>query len=205
MQKKLLAALLFLLSINIQAQKDTEDEKPKGFQKENLFTGGSVNLSFFNNSFIIGASPVFGYSVTNWADVAVLINYNYASQRDVYDINDRLRQYTYGGGAFVRLYPAKFLFAQGQVERNYVKEKYKPVNGNPPESVKSNAGSLLVGGGYCSGRQGRGGQPFYYVSVMFDISAKVSSPYTDNLGRAIPIIRGGFQIPLFQGGGRKNR
>lgn len=210
MNKKIVFTLLFALTIftSVNAQQEREEEeKPRGFRKENLFTGGSINLSFFNNQFIIGGSPVFGYSVTNWADAGIIVNYNYASQRDVSGINanDKLRQYTYGGGGFLRLYPTRFLFVQAQVEHNFIKEKYiRPVDGYT-ETSKTDAGSVLVGGGYCTGRQGRGGQPFFYLSVMFDVSGNLLSPYTDQLGRAIPLIRGGVQIPLFQGWGKGNR
>jgi hypothetical protein len=57
----------------------------------------------------------------------------------------------------------------------------------------------LVGGGYTTGRYGRGGEPFYYLAILVDIGDAVFSPYTDNNGNAIPIVRGGIQVPLFQG------
>ncbi len=207
MARKLILSMLFLSFVVVgAAQKGEEEETKKGFNKENLFTGGSVSLSFFNNSFLIGASPVLGYSLTDWADAGVVVNYNYTTQRDYNGVyNDKLKQYVYGGGAFVKLYPVKFLFAQAQIEHNYFKEKYiRNVDGYT-ETARGNTGSMLVGGGYCSGRDGKGGEPFYYLSVLFDVSGNFSSPYTDNTGRAIPLIRGGVQIPLFQGGGRKNR
>ena len=60
--------------------------------KETLFTGGSVSLAFYNNTFLIGASPVFGSSVTNWLDAGLVVNYNYTSYRDYQVFDDRLRQ-----------------------------------------------------------------------------------------------------------------
>ena len=58
---------------------------------------------------------------------------------------------------------------------------------------------VLIGGGYTSGRQGLGGNPFFYLAVLFDVGGDINSPYTDSYGRTIPIVRGGLQIPLFQG------
>src|SRR6185503_10425850 len=197
-----LVALLFaasFISFYGNAQDKEEEEKKKGFNKENLFTGGSISLAFYNNTFLVGGSPVFGYSITNWADLGIVVNYNYTSYRD-YNLvyNDKLKQYVYGGGTFIKLYPVRFLFVQGQYEYNFIKQKFIPNVGSTQE-YKAEAGSFLVGGGYTTGRFGRGGNPFFYLAVLFDISNNANSPYTDGYGRTIPIIRGGIQIPLFQG------
>jgi hypothetical protein len=196
--------LMVLCIASAQAQEEVT-EKEKGFKKENLFTGGSISLAFYNNTFLIGGNPVFGYSLTNWIDAGIVVNYSYSSYRDYYGIfNDKLRQSVYGGGAFVKIYPIRFLFAQAQYEYNFIRLKYIP-NIGATQKLKAEAPSFLVGGGYTSGRSGRGGQPFYYLAVLFDIAEDINSPYTDNYGRTIPIIRGGLQVPLFQGGGKRKR
>lgn len=204
MNKKIILSVgLLLFSVSsLIAQKKEKDEKEETSFKENLFTGGSVSLAFYNNTFLIGASPVFGASLTNWTDVGIVVNYNYTSYRDVNVFDDRLRQTVYGGGAFLKLYPVRFLFAQAQFEHNYIKQKYIPPNNGETSTAKDDASSFLVGGGYTTGRYGRGGGPFYYLAVLFDVSGNKNSPYTDAYGRTIPIIRGGIQIPLFQGGGK---
>ncbi len=188
---------LLLLGI-LQAQNENDEEEKKGFKKENLFTGGSVSLAFYNNTFLIGGSPVFGYSLTRWLDAGVVINYNYTSYRDYQVFDDRLRQKNYGGGGFVKLYPVKFIFAQAQYEHNFLRLKYIPPGGGTVTNSKASANSFLIGGGYSTGREPGSGQPFYYLSVLFDVSNDVNSPYTDAYGRTIPIIRAGLQIPLFQ-------
>lgn len=199
--KKISALVLVCLVLNglLFAQKE-EDEKEKKSFKEHLFTGGSISLAFYNNTFLIGASPVLGYSLTNWLDAGLVVNYNYTSYRDYQGVfNAKLRQKNYGGGAFVRLFPVKFLFAQAQAEHNWLRLKYLPPNNTSPVERRTATGnSFLIGGGYCAGREPGSGQPFYYLSVLFDIGDDVNSPYTDEYGRAIPIIRGGLQIPLFQ-------
>ena len=206
MKSKIFAIALVasLLSFNSKAQ-DKEEKEKKGFNKENLFTGGSVSVAFYNSTFLVGGSPVFGYSITNWADLGIVVNYNYTSYRDYnYVFNDKLKQYVYGGGGFVKLYPVRFLFVQGQYEYNFIKQKLIR-NVGTTETVEVEAGSFLIGGGYTTGRYGRGGAPHFYLAVLFDISNNLYSPYTDGYGRTIPIIRGGVQIPLFQGGGRRNQ
>ena len=181
-------------------EKDEKDEPKKGFKKENLFTGGSISLAFYNNTFLIGANPVFGYSLGNWGDAGVVINYNYTSYRDYnFVFNDKLKQYVYGGGVFMKLYPVRFLFVQGQVEHNFIKDNFIP-NAGVKQSYRVDGNSYLIGGGYTTGRFGKGGPPFFYLAVLFDVSGNANSPYTDANGRTIPIIRGGIQVPLFQHG-----
>jgi hypothetical protein len=174
--------------------------------KQNLFTGGTISLAFYSNTFLIGGSPVLGYSITNWADLGIVINYNYTVYRDYYVFDDRLKQNNFGGGPFVKLYPLRFIFAQAQYEYNFLKLKYIPPN-NSGIQQKDNieAKSFLIGGGYTTGRMGRGGSPHYYLAILFDILQEPGSPYTDAYGRTIPIIRGGVQIPLFQGSGGKQK
>jgi hypothetical protein len=201
----LLIFFICLSAASLLAQDREAEESEKGFKKENLFTGGSISLAFYNNTFLVGGSPVFGYSLTNWADLGIVVNYNYTSYRDVsyYGSNDKLRQSVYGGGSFVRLYPVRFLFAQAQFERNFIKQKYIPSGGGLSTVEKYGANSFLVGGGYTTNRYADSGQPFFYVAVLFDIANSTYSPYTDAYDRAIPIVRAGIQVPLFQGNERR--
>jgi hypothetical protein len=204
MKTKSIALILLLASLSIHSfaqdeEKEEKEEKKKGFKKENLFTGGSITFGFSSNTFQIGANPVFGYNLTNWADLGLVVNYIYTSYRDFNEFDDRLRQYLYGGGLFTRLYPVRFLFVQAQFEHNFIKLKYIPAGGGLNETAKTSANSFLIGGGYTTGRQKDSKGPFYYLSILVDVSGNDNSPYTDAYGRTIPILRGGMQIPLFQG------
>jgi hypothetical protein len=200
--KQAIIATLFLSmafhSLHAQDEKKEKPAKEKGFKKENLFTGGSVSLALSGNSFLIGGSPVFGYSLAKWIDAGVVVNYNYTSYRDYIYYNDHLHQSIYGGGAFLKIYPVRFLFIQAQPEHNFIKLKYFPPNGGGTSSATGDANSLLVGAGYTTGRYGSR-NPFFYLSVLWDVAGNANSPYTDANGRRIPIIRGGIQVPLFQG------
>jgi hypothetical protein len=196
-----LALACSFLSFSAFAQRDNEP----GDWKKNLFTGGSVSFGVFNNTFLIGGNPVFGYSLTDYVDLALQVNYTYNSIRDYNGIfNNKLRQSVYGGGAWLRLYPLRSIFLQGQLEHNFIRQRSIPVLG-PPEVRTIDAGSVLVGGGYTSNRWGKGGVPFYYLSILFDVSGNLYSPYTDAYGRSVPVFRGGIQIPLFQENSRRGR
>jgi hypothetical protein len=197
---------LFVMTVNAQ----DEDPGEKGFKKENLFTGGSVTVSFFNGQTILGANPMFGYKIANWVDAGLVFNYVYSSRRDYYEYNDKLRQTTFGPGVFTRLYPISFLFVQGQFERNFSTLKYTPTPGSTnyqTYSDKVGANSLLLGGGFASGRQ-PGSNSFFYISLLFDVLKDVNSPYVkvayDPSNPAsyrvdmVPILRAGVNIGLFQ-------
>ena len=202
--KKIVIVLLFVNGFFIakaQDENNQAEEKKGGFRKENLFVGGDVTLGFGNSYTALGASPYFGYSLNKYVDVAVSFNFNYTSQRDFFVYGDRVRQTVYGPGAFVRVYPLRFLFAQAQFEHNFLKVKYKPVDnsGYPAFTDKVDANSLLVGAGWAGGRS-EDNKSFYYISISWDLLRNSNSPYVDGLGRAIPVIRAGYHIALFQGG-----
>ncbi len=204
--KQLMIFIFLALCINSYAQ-DTDENKDenKGFKKEKLFTGGSVSAGFSNYSTVLGITPQLGYSLTNWADAGITLNLNYISQRDYSYPGDKLRQTVYGPGAFVRLFPVKFLFASAQYEYNLIHLKYVPPNnsGYTPDKTNLNANSLLIGGGYAGGRE-RGNNTYYFISVSWDILGDKNSPYVDGYGGSNPVIRAGYNIGLFQGRNRRD-
>jgi len=206
MKKLVTLYLVFLFfSTALMAQ---DDEEQRGFKKENLFAGGSITVSFFNSQTLLGANPFFGYKIANWLDAGVALNYVYSGTRDYYQYNDKVRQTVLGPGAFARLYPVSFLFAQCQFEHNFSKFKYVPPGGSPVETTTGDANSLLVGGGFAQGRE-KGSNTFYYICLLFDVMKNPESPYvnvTSNPSNPlekrvdmIPIIRAGINVSLFSG------
>jgi len=157
-----------------------------------------VTVSFYTGGTVLGVSPHFGYSITEWLDAAVSLNFIYTGERDQYDT--KYRQTNLGPGAFIRIFPVKFLFAQAQYEHNFQTLKILPAVGSSYKS-KEDVNSLLLGAGFASGRE-KGNNTYYYLSVMFDALKLTNSPYVDSYGRLIPVIRAGFNIALFQGRNR---
>jgi len=197
-----------ITAISVWAQ-DEGEESEKGFKQENLFTGGSITLSFFNGQTIIGANPVFGYQLAKWVDAGISLNFLYNGSRDYYEFDDKINQTVIGPGVFTRLYPLKFLFVQGQFEHNFNTLKYIPAPGSlrPEDKVKVDANTLLLGGGFAQGRQ-PGSNSFFYFSVLVDVLKNVNSPYVNvdydpvtgkQRVTMVPIIRAGVNIGLFQG------
>ena len=201
-----LASVLFS-SLHAQDEEIVE----KGFKKENLFTGGSITLSFFNGQTVLGANPVFGYKLADWADAGLALNFLYNGSRDYYEFDDKIRQTVIGPGVFARLYPARFLFIQGQFEHNFTTLKYIPRPGSVSyiaDKNKVDASSFLVGAGFAQGRE-PGSTSFYYISLLFDVLKNIHSPYvnvnfdpnnpSNQRVTMAPIIRAGVNIGLFQG------
>ncbi len=196
-------ALTFQANAQLNTENKTEKNAPKGFQKDRLFTGGNANVAFSNYYTVLGISPQIGYSLTDWLDAGISINFNYTSQRDYSVSGDKLRQTVYGPGAFVRIFPVNFLFATAQYEYNIIRQKYiSAYSGTPDEIDWVGASSFLVGGGFSGGRE-NGGNSYYYLSIMWDVGGDFNSPYTDGFNRSNPIIRGGYNIGLFQGKKRR--
>lgn len=218
MKNIILIVMLSFLGLNSFAQfreveehQDRRDrrEESRGFQKDHLFTGGGVQLSFSNFDFIVGASPVLGYSFNKWFDAGIGFSYIHIAQREAFDdgygniytTGNKIRQNDYAPMAFVKFYPLKFLFIQAQFEENFITQKYIYGSGAPSQKVSYNVSSLLPGVGYASGREDVG-DFYYYISISIDVLKNRNSPYTQVIGNNVnflPILRAGIQVPLFQG------
>lgn len=214
----IIVVLLITASYNTFAQNDSikvrnanEDDEnmmtENGFKKQNLFVGGGVTASFYSGGTVLGLSPMLGYKLNDYIDAGVTLNYIYSGSRDVYDYNDKYRQHVFGPGVFTRIYPIPFLFAQAQLEHNFTNVNYTSAGEVRPSSkFNANATSLLLGGGYSTGRA-KGSTTFFYVSILADVLKNRNSPYVDidydpRTGneriRIAPVIRAGVNVGLFQ-------
>jgi hypothetical protein len=213
--KRILIAMLLIIASFVSFAQD--NPKPSnetevvnsGFKKQNLFTGGSLDVGLSSYTTELGIAPVLGYSVNRWLDAGLVFNVIYQSERVVdeygYTTGEKLRSFDFGPGAFARIYPVDFLFVQAQFEENFI--NYSDIYNGVTTSQNVSAPSLLLGAGYCLGRQGGSGEPFFYIAIMADVIGNKYSPYvetdynTDGSTSAviIPVIKAGIQIPLFQG------
>jgi hypothetical protein len=200
----LLAGILFTAHL-LFAQEQNDESGTKGFNKENFFVGGSISAAISSGIFGIGGNPEFGYSLTKWADFGIVGNYNYTSYREFRGSN-RLHQTIYGGGVYTRLFPVKFLFAQAQMEHNWIVQK-ELFAGGASDKTNLSSNSLLVGVGYTTGRNPMSKSGYGYLAILFDVLGEGNSPYVGydydvngNISHySIPVIRAGYIFPLFQG------
>ena len=181
---------MILVAFKSMAQ-DTSSKK--SYNPENWFIGGSVSFSLggYNNTFVAGLHPHYGYTLASWLDAAVVVNFEYSSAHDAY--NNKYHNTTYGLGVFGRIFPVKFIFVQVEPEYNYTAVKYIP-SGGVAQKQKVGAPSVLLGAGYTTSRSDK--NSFTYVSVLIDVLKDPNSPYVDGYLNLIPIIRAGINIGL---------
>lgn len=193
---------LLLISTISFSQKQNSSKNSSSDKNQNLIAGGSLNLGFGSAYTNLGISPYYGVSLNKYVDLAGTIGINYLSEKLIN--GDILRQTTYGPGAFVRIFPLKFLYVQGQYEFNFIDYKYIPISGALPDKLNLDANSFLLGGGLASARKDNKSSYFYF-SVMWDIAKDPNSPYKDSYGRALPILKAGINIALNQNDKSKNK
>lgn len=212
----LVITIIFAASIKTFAQdepkvRNANEEDPvveeKGFKKQNLFTGGGLTASFYSGGSVLGVNPVLGYKLNDYLDAGVVLNYVFSGSRDVYVFNDKYRQHVFGPGVFTRVYPVSFLFLQAQLEENFTNVRYTGSgSARQTNRYNANATSLLLGGGYSTGRA-KGSTTFFYVSILADVLKNRNSPYVDistdpvtsaERIRIVPVIRAGVNVGLFQ-------
>ncbi|MFT4153241.1 hypothetical protein [Parafilimonas sp.] len=187
-------ALASLTAVKAQYNRYNNDndysDNGGGFKKENVFIGGSLSLGFGSGSFAVGGNPEIGYSFNKWLDAGVVLNLNYASQKDYY-YDVRYSSFNYGAGVFARAWFLPFLFAQAQPELNWI--SYNTKYSDLVDKQTVNAPSLIGGIGYGQRIVGQGS---YFLMLGVDLISDKNSPYVDYYGHAQPIIRGGFDIYL---------
>lgn len=192
--KKLSCLIFFftVLSISLKAQLD-QREKPTGFDRSRVFFGSSLNLGLSNRFFNIGLNPEIGYSVNNWLDIGAVVNLNYYQESNS-DFNPfKYKNFNYGGGAFLRVWPISFLHLQIQPEYNWISSSETNTQTNQTTKFKLNAPSLLAGIGY--GKREIGSQ-FSHFTIMIDLNQAFNSPYRDRFGDPQPVFRAGFGVYL---------
>lgn len=168
-------------------------EEIKGFDRNKVFVGSSLNLGLANHSFNIGINPSAGYSFNKWIDLGITFNLNYYSQKASDISNFTIKNFNYGGGAFLRIWPVSFLHLQVQPEYNWINSSETNVNTNQTQRFKLMAPSLLAGIGYGSREIGSN---YSHFTILIDLNQAFNSPYKDQNGEPRPIFRGGFAIYL---------
>jgi hypothetical protein len=189
MKRRFAFILIFLSSLQILFAQD--DNMPvKGFNKNRVFIGTSINLGLSNNFFNIGLNPEIGYSLTDWLDAGVVGNLNYFTQSSTFTKDKNVN---YGGGGFLRIWPINFLHLQIQPEYNWISSSRTFNNGAPSTSFTNNTASVLAGIGYGSRQVG---SRFSHFTIMIDLLQEVNSPYRDQFGDPQPVFRAGFGVYL---------
>lgn len=173
---------------NVNAQYFQDTAIYRGFDKQKLFTGGNLGLSFGSITYI-NLSPLIGYRFSDLFAAGVQINAQYESVRYENFDNSLYKKERYGvigAGVFGRVYPLRQFFLQLQPEMNFIFGKVKYYDGTPEQKYRDQVPSLLGGGGYS---QSLGGNSAFVIMVLYDILQDDRSPYGNK-----PIFRAGVNI-----------
>ncbi len=199
--KYILLTALFLNSIfgNTQSTK-------KGFDINRMFLGGSVDVSFgglsgygSSSNFQFGLQPQVGYSIAEFFDAGILLNYNFQKAKFFNGETIKVRGNVLGAGVFARIHFARQFFAAIQPEYNFSSIKVINQNSGLTSKDKYKAPSLLIGGGYGGRNIGESG---FFTTLMIDVLGNVNSPYVQisNGIKSSPIVyRATFIVYLKKG------
>lgn len=208
MKYKILLSLFCLSTIGyVFGQDDEIQEKRKkpttsGFDKNRMYVGGAfvLNAGGWDNSFVIGGNPEIGYTFAQWLDAGLVFNITSISQR-TQSFGQRINNFIYGAGPYVRLYPFQGFFVQGGAEMNFL--NFRVSGGNQPTyREKTQVVSLPVGIGW---GQRIVGENSFYTSILLDLGTNLNSPYLNVDGSRIPIFRTGFIFYLGRNSGKRDR
>jgi hypothetical protein len=189
MKKIFILVLLLAISLFSFAQYGKEEEKERGFKRDQLYLGSGINVGF-SQGWVLGLNPEVGYSLNNFLDAGIATNINYITQN--LGSGYSYKFLAFGGGPFVRGWIINQFFITGQFEFNRISEKYKDPYGTVQSSYTSP--SVLVGAGYGSRQIGRSQ---FFTSIMVDVLRNPKSPYVDRQTNTIlPVFRTGFMFYL---------
>lgn len=187
MKKSLLFFIILVRSLVAVAQE--EEVMERGFMKERLFIGASLNVGF-SQGWILGLNPEVGYSLNNFLDVGIGTNVNYVTQNFGQGVSYRFL--ALGGGPYLRGWIINQFFVTGQFEYNRISETLRGTA--VPEKSIYTAPSLLVGAGWGSRQVGN---TQFFTSIMVDLLRNPNSPYVDRqTNTLLPVFRTGFMFYL---------
>lgn len=163
----------------------------KGFDKQKLFIGGNLGLTFGDVTYI-NLSPDAGYRFSKLFAAGIQINSMYESVR-YYDpggaLTEKDRYGMVGAGIFGRVYPLQQFFIQLQPEMNFIFGNSTFYDGTSSSGkYREKVPSMLGGIGYS---QSAGGTSAFTIMILYDFLQKPDSPYGKK-----PIFRVGMDLGL---------
>ncbi len=180
MKSSILGILIIFLSLGVLAQNTGQDMAPrdttaqtdqkqekKKFDKNKLYYGGYVNLSFGKYT-VIGAEPLVAYKLTPKLSLGGKLSYEYVKDKR-YDEDYSTSNYGYSLFSRFRITPQFYAHAEFS-HRNY---ELFYLNG---ESERKWVPFLYLGGGIS---QPISKNTWFNAQVLFDVLQNENSPYKD--------------------------
>ncbi|MGB0861355.1 MAG: hypothetical protein ACPGXZ_00475 [Saprospiraceae bacterium] len=204
-----IALIVMLLGLNatLFAQTDGEDGRDgTGYEendgdgdedpfeeswKDRLVVGGSI-FPGYSNGWILEATPMVGYRLTNTTIAGVGLNYSYRGFNDPYGSGWSSSTRMYGGRAFVMQDLFYSIFAQMEADYNYLTYKERDASDLLLVDQRYQSPGFLVGGGYSQGQ----GQLKYNLTILYDVlNGRNAIPRVNSAGGGF-VFRGGIVFSL---------
>lgn len=150
---------------------------PSSFNTDNIFTGGSIGLSFGTLTFV-DISPLIGYNIT--PKFSAGLGFTYIFYKDNTTAGSH-GEFIYGGRTFTRYLLLENIF----VHTEYEVLNRKIYDALTRKERRVNVGSFLAGAGY---QQAIGINSYVNIMVLWNFNENRYSLYPN------PIIRGGVNI-----------
>lgn len=169
------------LNSNFQPEKSLS--APPG--SSNIFYGGNINFSFWNNYFYIGLFPMIGYSITPEFSAGLRLGYAYISDSR---ITPTLNSSNYGAGAFARYNVIPQIYLKSEfIYFSFERATRFTLNGY--STTRYGVPLLLLGAGY----QHRVNQD---ISVFFELSFDVINDSNSPFKSGEPLFSIGMAVGI---------
>jgi hypothetical protein len=174
MRRPVTLSLLLALALPAAAQEAPPPPPPAPSQPappppapagHRVFYGGGFGVSFGTVEYV-EVTPMIGFKVTPITHLGVSLLYRYRKD-DRYDPS--ISTSDYGGNFFVRVFPYRGLFLEGNYE--YVDYEYVFSDGSTARQGDSN---VLAGAGFS---QPMGDHGAFYASALYNFSYDSSDPF----------------------------
>jgi hypothetical protein len=157
--KHLLFILFLICTLQFVQAQDIIKTTPS-LNEQSLFVGGNIVFGGGSGWFQLGLNPEVYKRMNQWIDLGGSVNLLYSASNANLISSTRSRNFQFGMGGFVRIWPADRVFLQVQPEYNWNWTTLKDMSINSETSgaarkVRYGAESLLAGIGY-GNRSGQG-------------------------------------------------
>ena len=178
--KYLLAICLFVGASGSVFSQEEEEQPKQGFDKNKLFFGVTVGLTFGDFT-MINLSPQVGYRFNRYLAAGTGINGIYSSSKSYYPNGNTALREEYGViglNVFGRVYPIPYLFAHLQPEANYTWGKLKEYDPDAEYKQEGKVVPVLLAGIGAVIPAGRGG---LIIMAQYDLLQKDPMIYGNNI------------------------
>jgi hypothetical protein len=172
-----------------------QQEKEKGFNKDNLVFGGGMVLGFSSGIINIGVTPIIGYRFTEKFAAGIGLGYQYYEMKNAIPYYDSItlapkyytfKSHIYSASIWARYLLLKNIFVHVEPEMNSFEQVYNPDNFTIYKE-RIFVPCLLMGAGI---RQPVSDRTSIMATILYDVLQYQNSPYLNRIDFRIGVSVG---------------